>query len=378
MAKPAVEVGHSSAERGAVHRKPVPSSALLAVSLPTGAVTRWDCGSCPANEVCGGGALPNQCACVSTTCLKAGAECGSIPDGCGATLSCGNCPAGENCGGGGKANVCGTGECVPKTCTQSGAECGAIADGCGTTLSCGNCTAPKTCGGGGTVNICGCTPTTCAAQGVSCGNVDDGCGTTLQCGGCPGNQACISGSCGCNNGQHLCDDNCINDGTCCTDSDCSDLYECATPGTECSCRTSPQRIPIYRSYLPSSGDRLLSKWQNEGPNVGYVDEGVRFYIYESPCQWGLIPLYRILNPSNSQHLYTISSNEHTTLLNSGWTGEGSIGCVAQGAECDAVKLMRLVGTGAKHTYTADPTERDSLVSDGWQEEGGLGYAWQEP
>lgn len=337
-----------------------------------------DCGSCPANEVCGGGGTPNQCACVPSTCAAEGAECGSIPDGCGETLSCGSCPAGENCGGGGTPNVCGTEPCIPATCAQVGAECGTIADGCGDTLSCGSCSPPESCGGGGIDNACGCTPTTCAAQGAACGSVSDGCGGTLQCGGCPGNQACIGGACGCTANQHLCGVNCITDGTCCTDSDCSGLRVCATPGTACSCRTSPQRVPIYRSYYAANGDHLFSPWPDEGPNAGYVDEGVRFYLYESPCQWGLDPFYRILNPNSGEHFLTASQSERDTLVGAGWNQEGEIGCIASTPDCGAVALMRLAQPSGMHMYTTDPAERDALVASGWVHEGTAGYAWLGP
>lgn len=81
-----------------------------------------------------------------------------IPDGCGGTLDCGTCTGGKQCGAGGLPNQC---ACVPTTCSAQGFNCGTIPDGCGTTLDCGSCTAPKLCGGSGKPNVCGCNPVAC-------------------------------------------------------------------------------------------------------------------------------------------------------------------------------------------------------------------------
>lgn len=354
--------------------------ALLGAScglISDGCNDTLDCGDCPAGEVCGASSNPNQCACVPKTCASAGAECGAVPDGCGGTLSCGTCPAGEYCGGGG-TNLCGTEPCVALTCSQAGAECGQIADGCGDVLDCGSCSAPETCGGGGSSNLCGCLPTTCGAQGVSCGSISDGCGGTLACGNCPATQTCSSGTCGCTSTQHWCGSLCISDGACCTDSDCSGLLVCATAGSSCSCRTSPSRIPIYRSYYAPTQDHFFSPAQSEGPAAGYQDEGIRFYLYPAPCQWGLTPFYRILNPNSGEHFYTNSVSERDSLIAGGWIAEGDIGCIAAAPDCGAVALSRLVWPGGMHMFTPDPNERDALLVNGWTLEGTAGFVWTAP
>lgn len=74
-------------------------------------------------------------ACVPGTCETLGKNCGPTPDGCGNTLTCGTCPSNQLCGGGGEENVCGG--CVPDTCEAHGYKCGAMDDGCGNTLTCG-------------------------------------------------------------------------------------------------------------------------------------------------------------------------------------------------------------------------------------------------
>lgn len=141
------------------------------------------------------------------------------------------------------------------------------------------------------------------------------------------------------------------------------------------CPTSPARQPIFRSLAPS-GDHLLSASQAEGPGLGYSDEGVRFYDYASPCSWGLTPLLRIKNPKSGEHFYTTSPQERDTLVVSGWTDEGDIGCIAPSALCSSVELFRLVQMW--HLYTVDVNERNTLVAAGWTQEWSPGFVWMSP
>lgn len=63
-------------------------------------------------------------ACVPGTCESLAKNCGPTPDGCGGTLACGSCPSNQLCGGGGEANVCGG--CVPDTCIAHNFKCGTM------------------------------------------------------------------------------------------------------------------------------------------------------------------------------------------------------------------------------------------------------------
>jgi hypothetical protein len=72
---------------------------------------------------------------VADTCELLGKDCGPWVDGCGGMLDCGTCAANESCGGGGTPGVCGG--CVPTTCAAEDVHCGVIDDGCGTALDCG-------------------------------------------------------------------------------------------------------------------------------------------------------------------------------------------------------------------------------------------------
>ena len=101
--------------------------------------------------------------CGLVTCASLGATCGAIGDGCSnAPIDCGTCPGDQICGGGeGTRFTCGDNPCEPRTCAEAGATCGRIADGCGgLTPSCGTCPDGEVCGGAGVPNRCGAVPCT--------------------------------------------------------------------------------------------------------------------------------------------------------------------------------------------------------------------------
>jgi hypothetical protein len=196
-------------------------------------------------------------------------------------------------------------------------------------------------------------------------------------GDCAGGQQCTAGNCGCPAGKHLCGSACIADGSCCTDSECSGLKVCATPGQGCACRTSPARVPIYRS-TNQAGDNLMSTDENEGTSSGYISDGALFYLYGygAGCQWGLLPFYRLYHGTTGEHFYTASQAEYDHLQTVGWTAEWPIGCLAQQPECGAVTLYRLASKF--HKFTTQEWERDALIAQGWVLEGPAGFVWTAP
>ncbi len=132
--------------------------------------------------------------CTPKTCFDTLADCGTIFDGCGGLVVCGpsSCPGDQTCGGGGMPNVCGGGGviCHLNSCADLHLECGLADDGCGGLMDCGSTCASggDTCGGGGLPNVCGhpaCVPQTCASAHASCGVIADGCGGSVNCGACP-------------------------------------------------------------------------------------------------------------------------------------------------------------------------------------------------
>jgi len=153
------------------------------------------------------------------------------------------------------------------------------------------------------------------------------------------------------------------------------MYVCSTPGQACACRTSPARQPIYRS-VDASIDHLYSQSQSEGPSAGYTDEGVVFYLYAAPCQWGMLPFYRVYNSATHEHFYTAAQSEYDGLVANGWWPEAPPGCIDLQSECGSTPLYRLLA--AKHFFTTSAAERDTLVGQGWLFEGIAGYVWTTP
>lgn len=227
-------------------------------TIDDGCGSQLECGACTAPDTCDAN---NQCVCTPTTCADEGANCGSIPDGCGATLECGTCTAPETCGGGGTPNVCGEGTCTPTTCADEGAECGMISDGCSDTLDCGTCTAPESCGGGGEDNVCGCTPTTCTDEGAECGSIDDGCGGTLDCGNCTAPETCGGGGTPNVCGESCTATTCVAENANCglIDDGCGTTLDCGTCTAPEVCGGGGPNQCGQPTAWPAEGDLVISE-----------------------------------------------------------------------------------------------------------------------
>ena len=251
----------------------------------------YDCGTCTAPQTCGGGGTSSMCGgnsgCVPKTACTAGMNCGVIADGCGGTVTCGldggTCPANELCGGGGQPNVCGAKNilpdggiidgglsvCVPipQATACSGIGCGQTGDGCGNVYTCGTCTTPQTCGGGGTPFQCGqpaCTPLTSCPAGIGCGVVGNGCGGTISCPICTAPATCggggVSNQCGTPTCKPLTSASCTENACGLFGDGCGGSYSCpgcTSPescgggGTPSQCGT-PKCVPITTCPAPAN------------------------------------------------------------------------------------------------------------------------------
>jgi hypothetical protein len=93
--------------------------------------------------------------CTPRTCAQLKLSCGPAADGCGGLLDCGSCPDNQICGGGGPG-VCGTSiQCSPETCIAQKIACGPAGDGCGQVIDCGTCPTGQVCGFDGHPGQCG-------------------------------------------------------------------------------------------------------------------------------------------------------------------------------------------------------------------------------
>lgn len=119
---------------------------------------------------------------------------------------------------------------------------------------------------------------------------------------------------------------------------------------------------VYRLYNPNNGAHHFTMDSNEANKLveyGWNDEGVAW----KSAQEGA-PVYRVYNPSNGDHLYVIRVIERDKLVNDGWIDEGI--CFYSYGKTPVYRLFNPNLSVGSHLYTSNQRERDSLVPLGWQ------------
>lgn len=140
-----------------------------------------------------------------------------------------------------------------------------------------------------------------------------------------------------------------------------------------------QTISIQRLYKHSLGDHIHSSDANEFaalPQSGWQLEGqhVAFKAYRLPGP-GLEGIYRMYNPNNSSHYYTMSIHERASLRAAGWTYERIEGYMYPSATAGAREIHHLYNAGGGvHAFTPDAGEADALVRAGGERSRSLGWA----
>jgi lipoprotein-anchoring transpeptidase ErfK/SrfK len=147
---------------------------------------------------------------------------------------------------------------------------------------------------------------------------------------------------------------------------------CGLDAVEVSAATSATpTIPIYRLYNSSNFEHLYTKDAGEAANL--INTGWGTYegvAWNSPVKSSK-PVYRLYNPQLKDHHYTADKYEVSVLTSQhGWQNEGAI---FYSSDDQAVPVMRayqpILTTGA-HNYTTSKNEQSTLVSQhGWQDEG---------
>lgn len=138
-------------------------------------------------------------------------------------------------------------------------------------------------------------------------------------------------------------------------------------------------LPLYRLHNPQDGDHLYTTNMTEvytaTSSVGYVLEGIVGYVSNYDAS-GDTALYRFLQKSNGIHFYTTSSAEETALAaNAAFSYEGITGYVSSSSGSGLTEFYRLYNshTGL-HFYTSSSAEETSLTtSGGYVLEGNAGY-----
>lgn len=133
--------------------------------------------------------------------------------------------------------------------------------------------------------------------------------------------------------------------------------------------------PMYRLYNPNTGEHFYTAFQNERAtliNGGWSDEGT---AWNAPDEGWFV--YRLYNPNEGDHHYTSDEDEKNTLLNLGWRDEG-VGWASPSLGWEDPKtatgypiyrLYNPYSTTASHHYTANAAEANSLIRLGWRYEG---------
>lgn len=142
-----------------------------------------------------------------------------------------------------------------------------------------------------------------------------------------------------------------------------------TNETEISFYQEETLHPIYRLYLPSTGEHLYTSDKNEYDTLyrkyNWGQEGIAWYAPDSGTA-----VYRLYNPSLQNHLYTTDTNEVKVLTTKyGWKVDYD-GAALYYSGGD-VPIYRVYNEGLKglHHLTTDAFEYSELGKLGWDMEG---------
>lgn len=122
--------------------------------------------------------------------------------------------------------------------------------------------------------------------------------------------------------------------------------------------------PVYRLYNPGNGDHFYTVDKNEYEKLatkGWKQEGVAWNAPNSGKK-----TYRLYNASSGQHIWTVSLHEAQTLWDLGWEFEG-VTWYSSGNK--AVWRLYNPGGDGQHLYTTSNDEQASCVRAGWRQEG---------
>lgn len=120
---------------------------------------------------------------------------------------------------------------------------------------------------------------------------------------------------------------------------------------------------VYRLYNPVNGDHLYTISFAEAracQSAGWEYEGV---VWNAPSKGDSV--YRLLNPNNRKHHYTTDSDESKALVDLGWIYEGVAFC--SGGSRSIYRMYN--PNGGEHIFTGLSEEHDALTKAGWKCEG---------
>lgn len=140
------------------------------------------------------------------------------------------------------------------------------------------------------------------------------------------------------------------------------------PGPDPDPDPEADRVPLYRVYNRNNGEHLYTKSQAEAQgliSVGWTNEGIGWYGGESQGH----AVYRLYNAASGEHFYTLDEGEYNSVAAAGWNKEG---IAFYSADDTGIPIYRLFNPNARdagsHHFTTEKAENDWLVTVGWRAE----------
>lgn len=130
-------------------------------------------------------------------------------------------------------------------------------------------------------------------------------------------------------------------------------------------------MTVYRLINQTTGNYLYTVSEDEIASKvenGWVNEGVAWYAPENSCT----PIYRLNHLDTGEYHFTTSRNEYDYLQTCGWTAQGVVFYSenSSSAAVTTVTVYRLFNPySGVHFYTASNTEKNNYAAWGWKDEG---------
>ena len=130
-------------------------------------------------------------------------------------------------------------------------------------------------------------------------------------------------------------------------------------------------MTVYRLINQTTGNYLYTVSEDEIASKvenGWVNEGVAWYAPENSGT----PIYRLNHLDTGEYHFTTSRNEYDYLQTCGWTAQGVVFYSenSSSAAVTTVTVYRLFNPySGVHFYTASNTEKNNYAAWGWKDEG---------
>jgi hypothetical protein len=162
-------------------------------------------------------------------------------------------------------------------------------------------------------------------------------------------------------------------------------------GLQASALGSP--VTLYRLYNPqANGQHFLTTDLNErnvlatpvpqpnGRSFFWTSEPTGMNVYSTVsgnCPDTTVPVYRIYNAADDDHLLTLDYNEvsyWTINHHTSWSNEGIAFCVFSSSVPGSIPIYRVLRSdGAEHFLTSDQSEANNLVAGKWGTAEGIAF-----